>query len=74
MITATRFLARLNEALLRLRLRDLVVRRDGDISRRRRQRSKCLHWHKKLPYQVPAWSSQTINPAPGGVVSYRPAD
>jgi len=33
MIPATRLLANLDEALLGLRLRDLVVRRDGDVSR-----------------------------------------
>src|SRR5688572_24527066 len=36
MIASTRFLAGVNQALLRLGLRDLVIIRDGDISRRRR--------------------------------------
>ncbi len=26
------------------------VRRDCDVSRRRRQRSKCLHWHKRITF------------------------
>jgi hypothetical protein len=74
MIPATGLFANLDKALLRLRLSNVAVVRDRDVSRRRRKRSECLHWHKKSPSQVAAWSSQTINPAPGRVVSYRPAD
>src|SRR5687767_9141391 len=74
MITATRLLADLDEALLRLRLRDLVVRRDRDVSRRRRQRSKCLHWHKKLTFPSLSLEQSDHQSCAQSGVSYRPAD
>src|SRR6185312_4542104 len=46
MIAPAGLLANLDQALLRLGLRNVAVIRERYIARRRRQRSKCLNWHK----------------------------
>jgi len=46
MIAPAGLLANLDQALLRLGLRNIAVIGERYISRRRRQRSKCLNWHK----------------------------
>src|SRR5581483_8342888 len=45
-IATAGLLAREHQALLGLGLRDLVIRRDRDVSRGRRQWSKGSYWHK----------------------------
>src|SRR5437588_6239584 len=42
------FLANLNEVLFRLCFGNLVIRRDGDVARRWRERSKTFYWHNKF--------------------------
>src|SRR5438552_1721755 len=46
-IASAGLLANLNEVLLRLGLRDLIERRDRDVSCRRSERSVDFYWHGK---------------------------
>jgi hypothetical protein len=46
-IASARLLANLDQAPLRPVFGDLSERRDGDVARRRSQRSKRFYWHKQ---------------------------
>src|ERR1700722_11149352 len=47
MIAPAGLLANLDQRFLRLRLGNVAVVRDRNVSRGRRQRSKCFNWHNK---------------------------
>jgi hypothetical protein len=68
MIAAAGLLLDLNQALLRLGLRNVAKVGERYVSRRRRQRSKCLNWHKvkSVPNQVSHLESGAIIPVPVG--------
>jgi hypothetical protein len=51
MIAPAGLLANLDQRFLRLRLSNVAKVRDRNVSRGRRQRSKCSNWHNKKFYQ-----------------------
>src|SRR4029453_1795799 len=70
MIAPAGFLADFDQALLRLGLCNLSEMGERSVSRRRRQRPKCLYWHKIKNVPKSNLESGAINPAPSRVVSY----
>src|SRR5581483_3459828 len=72
MVAPASAFANLDQALLGPGLGDIAVVRIRDITRRGRQRSKCLYWHKiNNVSQVSYLENGAINPAPRWVISYR---
>ena len=66
-ITPAGTLARLDQALLRLGLRNVAVVRIRDVARGRRQRSKCLYWHKSITFPKSAtWRAEPLILPPDG--------
>ena len=64
-VASAGFLADFHKTFFRLRLCNIAEVRERNVSRGRRQRSKCLHWHKiNNPNQVSYLESRAINPAP----------
>src|ERR1017187_9747315 len=64
MVAPAGFLADLDQAFLRPGLRNLAEVRIRYVTRGRRQRSKCLHWHKINNVPKSNLESGAINPVP----------